>query len=214
MLEIGLQNGGSLETWGRCFQHAQAILGCDIDGKCRALSYADSRIQVIVGNANSDPTFRQLAALGPFDVLIDDGSHLSEDILIGFLNYFPLLRPGGTYVVEDTHAVYQRESTNIHNPKNALCFFKDLTDIVGYQFWHKDKSIAQHLGTYLSVDVPSFLSEGWIDSIEFRNSIITIKKSLTPDHNKLGQMTVTGNTADVDPEPLRIKNLMLARNAV
>jgi hypothetical protein len=214
ILEVGIQNGGSLETWSRYFKNAEAILGCDIDEKCGALTFEDPRIDVIVGNANSDITFKKIAARGPFDVIIDDGSHLSEDILVGFLNYFPHIRPGGIYVIEDTHAIYQRDLTSIHNSKSALGFFKDLTDIVSYQFWHKDKSIVLHLGAYLSVELPGFLSEGWVDTVEFRNSIITIKKSLKPDHNKLGQMTVTGNTADVDPEPLRVKNLMLAHNAV
>ncbi len=208
LFEIGIQNGGSLETWGSYFRYAESIIGCDIDEKCRNLTFADPRISVIVGNANTQEIFQTVISKGPFDVIIDDGSHLSEDIMVGFLNYFPLLKPGGIYVVEDTHAVYQRASTNIHKKTTALAFFKDLTDVVNYEFWFRDEHIENMLKPYMNVAVPAFLMEGWIDSIEFRNSIITIRKSLNPTHNKVGEIIVAGDVADVDPAPLRIKQAM------
>lgn len=207
LLEIGVQNGGSLETWSKYFKNAKVVLGCDIDERCGRLSFEDSRIHVIVGNVNSDTVYREVVASGPFDVIIDDGSHLSEDILIGFLNYFPMVKPGGIYVIEDTHAIYQRESTNINKKNTAFGFFKDLTDVLNYQFWFNDQDIESLFRPYLNTSIPTWLGEGWVESIEFRNSIITIKKSLNADHNKLGQMIITGNVADVDAEPLRVKNL-------
>ena len=35
LLEIGVQNGGSLETWAEYFKNAKNIIGCDIDEKCK-----------------------------------------------------------------------------------------------------------------------------------------------------------------------------------
>jgi cephalosporin hydroxylase len=214
LLEIGIQNGGSLETWASYFSRAESIIGCDINEKCHDLVYTDPRISVIVGNANTSDIFRTIVGRGPYDVVIDDGSHLSEDILVSFLNYFPTVKPGGIYVVEDTHAVYQRASTNIHHKLNALAFFKDLTDVINYQFWFRDEKIENLLKPYLNVAIPSFLAEGWIDSIEFRNSIVTIRKSTAPDHNKLGTITIGGDVAEIDTEPLRIKQAMLMRSRV
>jgi len=208
LLEIGIQNGGSLDTWGKYFSKAIKIVGCDIDEKCKLLNYEDPRIKVVVGDANANEIYQRLATDGPYDVIIDDGSHLSEDIFINFLNYFPILKPGGIYIVEDTHAVYWRTATNIHNKKNVFAFFKDLTDVINYEFWHKDQTIENLLGSYLTMPIPAFLKEGWIQSIEFRNSIITVRKSNESNHHKLGQMTITGTVADVDFEPLRIKKIM------
>ncbi len=205
LFEIGIQNGGSLETWSSYFKNAQSITGCDIDEKCRQLKYDDPRVSVIVGNANTTSIFQEAIAKGPFDVIIDDGSHLSEDILASFLNYFPTLAPGGIYVVEDTHAVYQRAATNIHNKANALDFFKALTDVVNYQFWFSDEKIENLLAPYMGCAVPAFLTAGWIHSVAFQNSIVTIRKALSPNHHKLGDITISGDVADVDPEPLRIK---------
>ena len=209
LFEIGIQNGGSMETWGSYFKNAESIIGCDINEKCKNLTFTDPRISVIVGNANTQPIFETLLRKGPFDLIIDDGSHLSEDILVSFLNYFPMVRPGGIYVVEDTHAIYQRASTNIHHKSNALSFFKDLTDVINFQFWFRDERIENLLQPYINAPVPAFLTEGWIESIDFRNSIITVRKSLSNNHNKVGEITISGDVADVDPEPLRIKQAML-----
>jgi hypothetical protein len=205
LFEIGVQNGGSLETWASYFPNAELVLGCDIDERCGRLLFDDPRISVIVANANSPEGFGEIVQLAPFDVIVDDGSHLSEDIIISFLNYFQFVRPGGIYVIEDTHAVYMRESTNIHNRQNAFGFFKEITDLMNYEFWSRDKSPIDLFSPFLNVPLPAWVFEGWVDSIEFRNSIITIKKSTVPGHNKLGFMKVTGVVADVDAEPLKVK---------
>ena len=39
LLEIGIQNGGSLEIYSKFFSNAQLILGCDINEKCKNLAY-------------------------------------------------------------------------------------------------------------------------------------------------------------------------------
>ena len=44
ILEIGIQNGGSLEIWAKYFQKAKKIIGCDIDHKCEQLRFDDTRI--------------------------------------------------------------------------------------------------------------------------------------------------------------------------
>lgn len=41
-----------------------------------------------------------------FDIIIDDGSHVSSDIIRTFALYFPKLKSGGTYIIEDLHASY------------------------------------------------------------------------------------------------------------
>src|SRR4030081_1710029 len=42
LLEIGIQNGGSLELWAKYFPNAQKLVGCDINPDCARLSYEDS----------------------------------------------------------------------------------------------------------------------------------------------------------------------------
>jgi Spermidine synthase len=200
MLEIGVQNGGSLETWSEFFTAGELFIGCDIDPKCGTLHFDDPRVKIVVGDANAAATFQQITSISPkFDIVIDDGSHVSIDVLRSFVNYFQLLNPGGVYVAEDTHCLYQDQyGGGLLNEIGAYAFFKRLIDIVNFQFWNSAVSINHYLRTFFDLrSTPAFILEGWVDSIEFRNSIITIRKALKAGHDKLGERITTGSVAQV-----------------
>jgi ubiquinone/menaquinone biosynthesis C-methylase UbiE len=208
LLEIGVQNGGSLETWAEYFTKGENFIGCDINQKCSALEYKDKRIKLIIGNANSNEIFDSIQTLNlPFDIIIDDGSHLSPDIIKSFIFYFPLLKPGGVYVIEDTHTLYFNNYLGgLYNETSAQKFFYKLVDIINYQFWDNSYQIESILQNWFpNKQVPKFIQEGWIDSISFRNSIITIHKSEISTHNKLGARHVSGDEARVDETTLKFK---------
>jgi hypothetical protein len=200
LLEIGVQNGGSLETWSTYFNNANLLIGCDIDPKCGELVYNDPRVKVVVGDANSAQTIHAIRELSSyFDVIIDDGSHQSVDIINSFINYFPILKSGGLYIIEDSHTLYSDSfGGGIINELSAYSFFKKIVDLINFQFWRNDLSIHSYLRTFFPHDqTPNFLLEGWIDSITFRNSIITITKSKEPSHEKLGDRLIVGEEAAV-----------------
>ena len=54
LLEIGVQNGGSLEIWGKFFTNAEKLVGCDINPDCAQLQFDDPRIAIVLANANTD----------------------------------------------------------------------------------------------------------------------------------------------------------------
>jgi len=200
MLEIGVQNGGSLETWSRFFKAGQRFIGCDIDPRCAALQYDDPRVSIVVGDANAAPTFQAIRAISPdFDIVIDDGSHQSMDILNSFVNYFPLVKPGGVYVVEDAHTLYNDAyGGGVLNEYGAYSFFKKLIDVLSFQFWRDELSIKTFFRTFFPhAATPGFILDGWVDSIAFRNSIITITKAQGPGHEKLGERVLVGSSAQV-----------------
>ena len=195
LLEIGVANGGSLETWAEYFHAGKHIVGCDIEPKCGSLVYADPRIKVVIGDANSTPALQSILNISPeFDLIIDDGSHVATHILNAFLNYFPLVKPGGLFVIEDTHACYQDGyGGGILNENGPYAFFKKLIDITNFQFWRSELSINTYLRTLFPLGAtPGFILEGWVESLEFRNSIITIRKASSPGHEKLGESVYTG----------------------
>ncbi len=200
MLEIGVQNGGSLETWSQFFKSAEVIVGCDINPKCAVLRYDDPRIKVVVADANSTQGFQSITSYATsFDIVIDDGSHQSNDILRSFIAYFPLVKPGGVYVVEDACCLYLDEfGGGLLNEFGAYNFFKRLVDVISFQFWKNDLSINHYLRTFFDLrSTPPFILDGWIESIEFKNSLITIKKARQPGHEKLGEQIIVGSVADV-----------------
>jgi len=100
LLEIGVQNGGSLETWARYFWKAEKIVGIDIDPKCADLKFKDKRIEVVIGDAKT------VKLEDTFDIIIDDGSHQAADIIANWQRWWPKLNDGGVYVVEDFHTMW------------------------------------------------------------------------------------------------------------
>ena len=104
LLEIGIQNGGSLEIWARFFPLANSIIGCDINSKCLNLKYLEQNIKLVVGDANELATRQAILSISnAFDIVIDDGSHRSSDIIKSFCLYFPSINPSGLFIAEDLH---------------------------------------------------------------------------------------------------------------
>jgi hypothetical protein len=194
MLEIGVQNGGSLETYADYFEGAEHIIGCDINQNCAKLTYQDKRIKVIIGDANAEETKKSILGIkNQFDFIIDDGSHISSDILNSFLYYFSILKPGGIYIIEDTHTLYDRSyGGGVLNGFSATEFFKKLIDVVNFEWWSSDISLENYLSTFFKRGLPPFIRDGWVQSLEFHNSIIVIRKAIQPTHKKLGVRRICG----------------------
>ncbi|MDQ6685395.1 MAG: class I SAM-dependent methyltransferase [Pseudomonadota bacterium] len=207
LLEIGVQNGGSLEVWAAYFEHARVVVGCDIDPRCSSLSYDDSRIHVVVGDATTQSTEQRILSLAPaFDLIIDDGSHVSDDVLRAFLIYFEHVKPGGLYIVEDTHTLFwEAYGGGVLKRNSAHDFFKLLADLVNLEHWSKELSVGTLFAPFILPSAfPKFLEEGWIESVEFSNSMIVVRKSDACGGSRLGARLVCGDVAAVDPRPLAL----------
>lgn len=97
-LEVGILNGGSLE-WARDFfwNEDSRIFGLDIvlpdpiDGV--TMEYGDQ--------GDSEGLKRFAEREGPFDIIIDDGSHLEALTRNTFDALFPFVTDSGCYIIED-----------------------------------------------------------------------------------------------------------------
>jgi hypothetical protein len=195
LLEIGIQNGGSLELWAKYFEAAEAIVGCDIDPRCADLRFGDPRISVLVADANSTLGYKGILERSDrFDVIIDDGSHRSSDIVRSFASYFPHLEPGGLYIVEDLHCSYWQEyEGGLVDPDSSVAFFKLLVDVVNHEHWGVDKGRADLLVDFAQrLDAnPLDATLAEIHAVEFVNSICVVRKAKALD-NLLGPRVVAG----------------------
>jgi hypothetical protein len=202
LLEIGIQNGGSLEIWGQYFQNAQCLVGCDINPDCEKLSYDDPRLKVVIGDANTDQSEQAiLSSAATFDLIVDDGSHRSSDIIRTFARYFPYLKDGGLFVAEDLHCSYWQEfEGGLFDPNSSIGFFKLLADIINREHWGLDKTTTELLGSiaeHYSVQFDEkFL--GHVHSVTFLNSMCVICKQV-PQSNALGARRIAGSTEIVVP---------------
>ncbi|MCP3671475.1 MAG: glycosyltransferase [Gammaproteobacteria bacterium] len=181
MLEIGIQNGGSLDIFSQYFSNGEKFIGCDIDPNCGRLIYDDPRINLVIGDANTDDIQAEiLSVTDMFDLIIDDASHKAGDIVCAFARYFPYLKEGGLYVVEDLHCSYWQEfEGGLYHPFSSMAFFKYLADIINHEHWLVNKGRREILATFSNHFNVEFSEEvlSGIHSIEFVNSMCVIRKS-------------------------------------
>ncbi len=95
--------GESLRTWRDYFPRA-TVVGLDILDKS---GVADERIVVYTGSQVDHGLLHRIAERhGPFDLIVDDGSHVPAHVLTTFGRLFPVLKVGGVYVIEDLQTSY------------------------------------------------------------------------------------------------------------
>ena len=205
LLEIGIQNGGSLEIWAEYFQSATKLVGCDVDPACAQIGFATNKIEVVVGDANAPETINRIRSIADqYHIVIDDGSHKSHDIIKSFSHYFDMVREGGLYIAEDLHCSYWREyGGGLYHPTSSIMFFKALADIVNQEHWGIESTRKSVLEEFHSRYAVQFNEEALsqVHAIEFVNSMCVIRKAPSVQ-NGLGERCITGLTASVFPAVL------------
>ena len=94
LLEIGVGRGGSLAIWERLLPRGSEVVGLNIDPACSALTFGPS-VQIRIADATDAEGLQNALGNSPFDVIIDDGSHRSADVIATFRACFPRLRQAG-----------------------------------------------------------------------------------------------------------------------
>ncbi len=110
LLEIGVGGygyrslgGASLAMWAEYFPLGR-IVGIDVFAKTLDM---DPRVIVLHGSQSDTAFLREVAAThGPFDIVIDDGSHRPQHVVSSFIELFPHVADGGIYVVEDVQTAF------------------------------------------------------------------------------------------------------------
>ena len=137
VLEIGVDKGGSLELWQHYFGEQAEVHGIDLNPE--TLSCAPPGCHVHIGRQD-DPTFIDgiLANHGPFDIVIDDGSHLPRDQVASFELIYPRLSEHGIYICEDTFTGYWADYRD-HDPTAVpfVDYARQLVDDL-HGFWRGD----------------------------------------------------------------------------
>ena len=175
LLEIGIGGedrelgGASLRVWEKYFKQAQ-IVGIDVYDKS-ALDTA--RITTVVcDQGNPEQLLELIKNHGPFDVIIDDGSHVASDTLTSLDILFIALQPGGWYIIEDIQTsfwpTHKGTSTSVAMPiaTTAISWLKFAIDVVNAA----DIPNRSHL----AVEARSRFR---IDSLHIHDNIAFVKKS-------------------------------------
>ena len=171
LLEIGVGGydkphlgGDSLRMWKSYFRKG-VITGIDIHEKS-ALS--EDRIRIYQGDQSDKNFLREVSEKeGPFDIIIDDGSHLQSHIITSFETLFPLMKPGGIYVIEDSQtsyrSSYEGSTSEMDTVQSAMNYFIQRVHHVNKTVWVKE-------------DLKRELPQDDIGAIAFYHNLIFVKK--------------------------------------
>lgn len=180
-LEIGVQNGGSLEVMRLLLGREAQITGLDIDPQCAAIGLEESGVadEIYIGS-QADAELLQILGreAGPFDVVLDDGSHQQSDMVTTFLQLFPVLKQGGVYIIEDTHTNHYPTHQQSFMGIGLYDYFKGLAERLTIDFMEPRLSLGRYKEPREQrapmARVHDIGSE--IFSIQFYDSLIAIQK--------------------------------------
>jgi len=137
VLEIGVggyenhEGGQSLRMWRDYFDNPESVIvGLDVESKPPVEGC------IIEQGDQSDPRVLQhlIDTYGPFDVIIDDGSHRPDDVMQSWVMLWMALKDSGWYVVEDLQTSYWSSfgGSSVRTGETVIGFLQGLIDRIHY----------------------------------------------------------------------------------
>jgi hypothetical protein len=178
-VEIGVQNGGSLEIAKKLFGLKSVLIGVDIDPVCKNLETIGLASHIIIGSQVDDDCLQQIISKSSgIDIIIDDGSHIQSHMIRTFIKIFPYLKENGVYIIEDTHTNYSFKHQESFVGIGLYDYFKGLSERLNIDFiepnLRRDRYKIPREKRFPIKKFYDITQE--IFSIEFFDSIIAIRK--------------------------------------
>ena len=173
-LEIGVNNGGSLQMWRRYLGPDAVLTGIDINPDCAQYDGQSGNVRI---GSQDDPEFlaKVVEEMGGIDVVLDDGSHRMAHIDTSLRVLFPMLAEGGTYMIEDLHtAYYPRFGGGFRAPGNFFNTVRHMVDDMHNWYHGKKKLRLPELGAAFN-------------GVHIHDSIVVIDKAAVqpPTHSRV-----------------------------
>lgn len=139
LLEIGIGGyedpvlgGESLRMWREYFTHPDAVIvGIDIHRKVLGIE----GIEVRTVDAANPGQLRDLGeTFGPFDIIVDDGSHIPNDVMQAWVVLWDYLATPGWYCIEDLQTSYWGGfgGSSVRTGDTVIGFLQGLIDRIHY----------------------------------------------------------------------------------
>jgi hypothetical protein len=166
------RGGASLRMWKEFFPLGR-IFGLDIVDKS---ALAEDRITILRGNQAHKPALERMAMEhGPFDVVIDDGSHWCKHVIASFEVLFPHVTDDGIYAIEDLQTSYWESyggSSGDDRRGTSMTMLEALADGVNYA----ELDIEGYEPTY---------TDRWVKSVTFYHNLAFIQKGPNLEQSNL-----------------------------
>ena len=164
VLEIGIDQGGSLQMWKNYFGEKAKIYGIDINPKCK--EFEEDNIQIFIGSQSDKKFLKEIKSfIPPLDILIDDGGHTMKQQIITFDLLFDHIKEDGVYLCEDLHTSYWLNYGGGFKRRGTFIeFSKKFIDYLNA--WHSEQSF------FLKVN--NFTRS--VNSLHYYDSMLVIEK--------------------------------------
>jgi hypothetical protein len=179
MLEIGVARGGSLQMWRQYFHPETVVVGIDIEPTCKQFDDPAHNTHVRIGGQEDIPFLQTVVnEFGPFDIILDDGSHLASHMVETFRYLFPNgLADGGVYLIEDIHANYWFNFRD--TPITFADFVKLLIDAMHAHYLQAGRPLERAFRTGDRKRIAQFrvpLATTLLSKIEFYDSVAVVHR--------------------------------------
>lgn len=160
ILELGMFEGGSLVLFDKLYR-PRRLIGvdlCDEIAPLEAYRADKEHITTFYRRSQDDPELPRLVSRelpDGIDLIIDDASHHYAQTRAAFHLYFPLLKPGGLYVIEDWAWSHQEPYQEAQHP------------------WY-DKPALTNLIVELIINLPG---RGQLSKVTVRRDLAAIEKT-------------------------------------
>jgi hypothetical protein len=168
-LGVGLPRvkAASLRSWRGFFENAK-IVGIDNDKRVEQFSGEEFKIEI--GNAASPRFLTRMANTYKPSIVLDDASHKWSHQITAFKTMFPLLPPGGIYVIEDIFTSFPMDikyDVYADHPESTWNFISRL-----------QASLAGAQTEWPPISVEESELVGWIDAVFLtRKTVIFVKRT-------------------------------------
>jgi len=163
ILEIGIDNGGSLQMWKDYFGPKAKIYGVDILKECK--QFEEDQITVLIGSQEDENFWDTVKILLPkFDIIIDDGGHTMNQQIKTYECMYPHLNEGGIYLCEDNHTSYM-------DPNYWGGGYKNPNSFIEYS-----KNFIDYIHSWYNLEMPNNNETKSIYGIHYYDSILVLEK--------------------------------------
>ena len=172
ILEIGVDNGTGLTSLKTIFPKSKLVR---LDILNLTKKYENTEITFYNGSQTDEKILEKInEECGPFDIIIDDGSHVCDHQVKTLKFLFPLLENGGLYVMEDTHTSYRGHGHPLPDEDLSFIeFVKMVMDQMNIFSWGDRDYTLKSKHEKTEVDFFSM-----IDSIRYYPNLVVFKKGI------------------------------------
>lgn len=195
MVVIGVQSGGEIGMWKDYFGPGLKFYGVDINPGCKKLEKVYDNVNIIIGD-QGDGNFLSTGLKDivgkPWDIFIDDGSHINAHQILTFDRVFwHLNEKEGVYITEDITTSYSKENS-VHrtiggSPETFIEHMKKGVD--GVNGWYQARD-------------PGYFTKS-VDQIHFYDGMVVTYRQPHPSpmQEKKGDIEIKGNVVEFESNP-------------